>query len=315
MAYVGTTQEAFQAAFQTSLQSKVLTNLRDDLTWANPSMAEQGRFDRASDMLTFLKFPDMSSTTPQTPLTEGVAPTARAITMSTVTVSTDQYGDLVQISDLAKVKAPVDVVPIASERIGRVAREVMDTITRDNIFLGGTPYYAGDATTRATIDGGSGENNLDGADLILLRSKMKAANVPLGEGGYYKLYLSINQAHDLRSETTATQSWAEVAKYTSKVSEIDRGEIGAFHGFRIIEVDTAPTFSSTLTVYAGLALGGIKGWGAGELQTFQTYHISPGGDHSDPLAQVEAVGWKVNFGCAPLNNGYYFRVESSATTL
>jgi len=315
MSYTGTTAEAFQAAVQRSIQAKTLENLRDDLTWSNPSLAEQGRFDNASDMLTFLKFPDVESTTPLTPLTEGVPPTARSISMTTVNVSTDQYGDIVNISDIAKVKAPRDVVSIAAERTGRVAKEVMDTITRDNIFLGGTPYYAGDATTRATIDGGSGENNLDGADLILLRSKMKAANVPLGEGGYYKLYLSINQAHDLRSETTATQSWAEVAKYTNKVSEIDRGEIGAFHGFRIIEADTAPTFSSTLTVYAGLALGGIKGWGAGELQSFQTYHVTPGNDHGDVLGQVEAVGWKVNFGCAPLNNGYYWRVESSATAL
>jgi N4-gp56 family major capsid protein len=314
MAYTGTTAEAFQAAVQRSIQAQVLENLRDDLTWSNPSLAEQGRFDAASDMLTFLKFPDMSSTTPLTPLTEGVPPTARSISMTTVNVSTDQYGDIVNISDIAKVKAPRDVVSIAAERTGRVAKEVMDTVTRDNIFLGGTPYYAGDATTRATIDDATA-NKLDAADLILLRSKMKAANVPLGEGGYYKLYLSINQAHDLRAETTASQAWAETAKYTSKIAEVDRGEIGALHGFRIIEVDTAPTFTSTLTVYAGLALGGIKGWGSGELQSFQTYHVTPGGDHSDVLGQVEAVGWKVNFGCAPLNNGYYFRVESAATTL
>lgn len=314
MAYTGTTAEAFQAAVQRSIQSKVLENLRNDLVWANPALAEQGRFDAASDMLTFLKFPDLSSTTPLTPLTEGVAPTARSISMTTVNVSTDQYGDVINISDIAKVKAPRDVVAIAAERTGRVAKEVMDTITRDNIFLGGTPYYAGDATTRATIDDASA-NKLDGADLILLRSTMKANNVPLGEGGFYKLYVSNNVAHDLRADTTATTSWAEISKYTAKVSEVEQGEIGSLHGFRIIEADTAPTFSSTLTVYAGLALGGIKGWGAGELQSFQTYHVTPGGDHSDVLGQVEAVGWKVNFGVAPLNNGYYYRVEAAATAL
>lgn len=314
MAYTGTTAEAFQAAVQRSIQSKVLENLRNDLVWANPALAEQGRFDAASDMLTFLKFPDLSSTTPLTPLTEGVAPTARSISMTTVNVSTDQYGDVINISDIAKVKAPRDVVAIAAERTGRVAKEVMDTITRDNIFLGGTPYYAGDATTRATIDDAAA-NKLDGADLILLRSTMKANNVPLGEGGFYKLYLSNNVAHDLRADTTATTSWAEISKYTAKVSEVEQGEIGSLHGFRIIEADTAPTFSSTLTVYAGLALGGIKGWGAGELQSFQTYHVTPGGDHSDVLGQVEAVGWKVNFGVAPLNNGYYYRVEAAATAL
>jgi N4-gp56 family major capsid protein len=173
-----TASEAFQAAITFTVQSKVLENLRDELLWANPQFAEQGRFDPASDLLTFLKFPDLSSTTPQTPLTEGTTPTARAITMTTVTVSTDQYGDLVSISDIAKVKAPRDVVSIASERVGRTAKEVMDTISRDNIFLGGTPYYAGDATTRATIDDASA-NKLTAADLITLRSTMKANNVPL----------------------------------------------------------------------------------------------------------------------------------------
>ena len=305
---------AFQAAITFSVQQMVLRNLRNELTWANSGMAEQGRFDQGSDMLTFLKFPDVESTTPLTPLTEGTPPDIRAISMTTVTVSTAQYGDRIGVTDIAKVKAPRDIVSIASERVGRVAREVMDTITRDNIFLGGTPYYAGDATTRATIDDASA-NKIDAADLILLRSKMKKAKVPLGEGGFYKLYVSINQGHDLRVETTASSAWSEISKYTAKVAEMERGEIGALHGFRVIEVDTAPTFSSTLTVYAGLALGAIKGWGAGELQTFQTFHTAPGGDHSDPLAQLEEVGWKVNFGVAPLNNGYYYRVESAATAL
>lgn len=307
-----TSSEAVQAAVTFTVQSKVLENLRDNLVWANPGMAEQGRFDPASDMLTFLKFPDMSSTTPQTPLTEGSPPTARAITMSTVTVSTDQYGDLVDITDLAKVKAPRDIVAIAAERTGRVAKEVMDTITRDNIFLGGTAFYQAGDTTRAGL---ASSDLLTGADLMKLRSTMKKNNVPIPSDGYYRLYVSNEVAHDLRTDATDDTGWVESAKYTDRIMDVVRGEIGAWHGFRIIEADTAPTFSSTTTVYGSLAVGGIKGWGAGELQTFRSYHVAPGGDHSDPLAQIEEVGWKVNFGCAPLNNGYYYRVESAATSL
>lgn len=88
-----TTASAFQAAITFSVQRKVLENLRNELVWANPSLAEQGRFDPMSDMLTFLKFPDLSSTTPTTPLTEGTPPTARALTMTTVNVSTAQYAN------------------------------------------------------------------------------------------------------------------------------------------------------------------------------------------------------------------------------
>lgn len=308
-----TTASAFQAAITFTVQAKVLENLRNDLLWANPAWAEQGRFDPASDMLTFLSFPDLSSTTPQTPLTEGTAPTARTISMNTVTVSTAQYGDLVDISDVAKVKAPRDIVAIASERVSRTAKEVMDTITRDSIFLGGTPYYQAGDTTRAGL---ATTDLLTAGDLMKLRAKMKKANVPMFGDGYYRLILSVNQAYDLMTEAaTGLGAFVPVSQYTGKVENVFRGELGTFHGFRIIESDTAPTFASTVTVYAGLALGDIKGWGAGELQTFRAYHIAPGGDHTDPLAQIERVGWKVNFGVAPLNNGYYFRVESGATTL
>ena len=307
-----TTASAFQAAITFTVQAKVLENLRDDLLWANPAWAEQGRFDAASDMLTFLTFPDLESTTPQTPLTEGSPPTARAITMSTVSVSTAQYGDLVNITDVAKVKAPRDVVAIASERVSRTAKEVMDTITRDSIFLGGTAFYQAGDTTRAGL---ASSDLLTGADLIKLRATMKKNNVPLPSDGFYRLIISVNQAYDLMTETTATQAFAPLSQYTSRVENIFKGEIGTLHGFRVIESDTAPTFSSTTTVYAGLALGDIRGWGAGELQTFRAYHIAPGSDHSDPLAQIEQVGWKVNFGVAPLNNGYYFRVETAATAL
>ena len=307
-----TNSEAVQAAVTFTVQSKVLENLRDNLVWANPGMAEQGRFDPASDMLTFLKFPDMESTTPQTPLTEGSPPTARAITMNTVTVSTDQYGDLVDITDLAKVKAPRDIVSIAAERTGRVAKEVMDTITRDNVFLGGTAFYQAGDTTRAGLDA---NDLLTGADLMKLRSTMKKNNVPLPSDGFYRLYVSNEVAHDLRTDSTDDTGWVEASKYTSQIQDVIRGEISTWHGFRIIEADTAPTFSSTTTVHASLAIGDIKGWGSGELQTFRSYHVAPGGDHSDPLAQIEEVGWKVNFGSAPLNNGYYYRVESAATAL
>ncbi len=307
-----TAAAAFQAAITFTVQAKVLENLRNELVWANPAWAEQGRFDAASDMLTFLTFPDLSSTTPETPLTEGSPPTARAITMSTVTVSTAQYGDLVNITDLAKVKAPKEIVGIATERISRTAREVMDTISRDNIFMGGTAFYQAGDTARTGL---ATTDLLLHSDLVKLRATMKKANVPMPSDGFYRLILSVNQAFDLISETTATTSFNDLSKYTGRIENVFKGEIGTLAGFRIIESDTAPTFSSTVTVYAGLALGDIKGWGAGELQTLRTYHIPPGGDHTDPLAQLEKVGWKINFGVAPLNNSYYYRVETGATTL
>lgn len=309
-----TQSSAWSAAVSFTVQSNVLKNLRAELQWANPQWAESGRFDSGTDMLMFTKYPDLSITTPLTPLTEGTAPTARALTMETVTIQTAQYGDLVGLTDIAKVKSVNEVVSIASERVGRVAKEVIDRITRDAVFTGGTPYYCiGSATNSVRTDIGSTEIMI-GADLIKLRAIMKKNKIPTMSDGSYVFLTSPNVAYDLMKDTTTASSWLDINKY-SRPGEIFDGELGKVHGFRIVEVNNAPTFSSTTTVYASLALGAVKGWGAGELQSLQTYHIPAGGDHTDPLAQVEYVGWKVNFGVATLNNGYYYRAEAAATSL
>ena len=309
-----TQSSAWSAAVTFTVQSNVLKNLRAELQWANPQWAESGRFDSGTDTLMFTKYPDLSITTPLTPLTEGTAPTARALTMETVTIQTAQYGDLVGLTDIAKVKSVNEVVSIASARVGRAAKEVIDSITPDEAVTGGTPYYCiGSATNSVRTDIGSTEIMV-GADLIKLRAIMKKNKIPTMSDGSYVFLTSPNVAYDLMKDTTTASSWLDINKY-SRPGEIFDGELGKVHGFRIVEVNNAPTFSSTTTVYASLALGAIKGWGAGELQSLQTYHTPAGGDHSDPLAQVEYVGWKINFGVATLNNGYYYRAEAAATSL
>lgn len=306
-----TTSDALSAAITFRVQSKVLANLRAQLVFADPQFAEKGeRLGRGFDTLMFVSVPDLAINT--TALTEGTAPTARALTMNTVTVDTAQYGDLVDLSDVAKVKSPIDLADIAAERITRQAAESIDKVSRDAIALGGTAVYQSGDTTRAGL---ATTDLLIAADVMQLYARMKAAKIPPRADGMYLLMVHPFVAHDLRSEAVSgTGAWIDVNRY-SRPEVIMKGETGSLHGFRVIEVSNAPTFTSTTTVYASFALGGIKGWGAGELQSLQVHHVAPGGDHTDPLAQSELFGWKCNFGVAPLNNSYYYRVESAATDL
>lgn len=309
-----TASSEFSAVIGQTVQTKVLVNLRADLVWANSSLAESGTFNSGDDTVTFISVPDLSNTTPQTPITEGTAPTRRKITMSNVSFSTTQYADIVDITDVAKVKAPFDVINIASERVARTAQEVIDVISRDAVFTGGTAFYAAAShTTRATLDS---SDKLIGSYLIKLRSTMKKAKVPTFPDNTYHLYVGPSMLFDLKSDTTATTGWAEPGKYTQDGrTEIMSGEVGKLHGFRIMEVNNTPSFASTTTVGAALATGPIKGWGAGELQTLRAYHIAAGGDHTDPIAQIEEVGWKVNFGVGVLSNSYFYRVEAYGASI
>lgn len=305
-----TTSSALGAAITFKVQRKVLENLRASLVYADSAYAEQGTFNPGNDTLMFVSVPDIAINT--TPLTEGTKPSARAMSISTVTVTTDQYGDLVAITDLAKIKSPVEIVDIAAERLARQAKESLDQVARDVIAAGGTPKYfgTGNPSSRSGI---AATDLMRATDLRKLHAQLLKAKVPTFSDGYYRLFVHPNVGYDLRNDTS-TGGWIDVNKYATPET-ILKGELGRLEGFRIMEVVNGPTFSSTTTVYASIAVGDIKGWGAGDLQTLRAYHVAPGGDHTDPLAQEELLGWKVSWGTAVLNNGYYIRAESAATNV
>lgn len=294
------------AAITFKVQSKVLENLRNELVYANPAWAEQGDFDNGTDTLLFTDFADLSPNT--TPLTEGTRPDKRELVMGTVTIDTDQYGGLLAITDVAKVKSPNEIVSIGAERLTRESKQVVDQITRDAIVAGGTPYYAGVGNTaRADL---AATDIAAVPDLRRMAWQMFKSNIPRASDGYYRLLVSPDVAADL----AADEDFIEAVKYTDRMPLL-KGEVGEIAGFRVMSVQNAPTASSTTTVHLSIAFGDIKGWGAGELQSLQTFHVAPGGDHTDPLAQEELLGWKVMFGVATLANNRYFRFESAASDL
>jgi N4-gp56 family major capsid protein len=263
--------------------------------------------------------PDLSvSAASSFTFTEGSRPDKKALTISTVDVTTTQYGSLMAITDIAKVKSPLEIVSIASERLSREAGEVLDILNRDVIAAGGTAFYA----TESNGDANAARNDISSTaklkmnDLRLLRAKMTKANIPTFGDGFYRLHISAEQGYDLRNDTTSGSNFVEVNKYATPET-ILRGELGRLEGFRIMETNRLKTAtnSGSVTVHLGIALGDVKGWGCGDLQTLQTYHVAPGGDHTDPLGTEELMGWKVNYGCAVLSNSYYFRVESAASAV
>jgi N4-gp56 family major capsid protein len=270
--------------------------------------AEQGQYDAGINKLTFIAVPDLAINT--TALTEGAAPTPKALSITTVDITPTQYGDLVSITDLAKRFSPFDISNVATERVTRQAQESIDKVNRDVVAAGGTAFYADAVANRAALAAG---NKLDAVDLRRLRATMFKNKIPPFADGYYRLMVSSEQGFDLRSDST-TGGWIDVNKYATPETLL-RGELGRMEGFRIMEVVNAPTFASTVTVHAAIAVGDLKGWGAGDLQSLRIYHVPAGGDHKDPLAQEELVGWKVAFGVAVLNSTYYYRLESAASAL
>lgn len=304
-----TLSSAIAAAITFKVQNDVLANLRAELVFADPAYSQQGDFDAGTDTLTFVDYPDLAIMT--TAATEGIFPASKALTMGTVNISTAQYIDSVNISDVAKVKSPHDLAQIAGERVNRQIQESLDQISRDVIAAGGTPKFANAITARASLV--QTTDNIDAADLRKLRANMFKNKIKPMADGFYRLLVSPEVELDLRSET-ASGGFIDSKKYDDS-GALEKGEVGRMEGFKVIGVVNAPTFASSATVHASIALGNMKGWGTGELQSLQVYHIPPGGDHNDPAAQSELVAWKINFGVAVLKNSFYYRLETTATVL
>lgn len=299
-----TTSADISAAVTFKVQRKVLTNLRGNLLYADEKFAEQGDFDPGTDSVLFTAFADLGIST--TPLVEGVGPTPRALAMTTVSVDTAQYGDAVQITDLAKLKSANDLISIASERIARQMKVVFDTLARDSIVSGGTHIFQEGDTTRAGLDS---TDKITLADLNKMAFQMEYANIPRFSDGFYVLWVAPGVAYDLFSDSAFTA----VHQYTDNTPLI-KGEVGKIAGFRVVMAHSAPTFSSNTTVFASIAVGDVKGWGMGSLDTTHVYHLNQA-DKSDIVNQKEIMSWKANYGAAPLNNSYYFVYESAATDL
>lgn len=213
MVDVQTTSSALSAAMTFKIQRGVLENLRAELVFANPEWSEQGTFDGGHDTLMFVAVPDITLNV--TPLTEGTRPDKKALSITTVTVSASQYGDLVSITDIAKVKSPLEIVPIGIERLGRQAKESIDQITRDVVALGGTTLLApgGSNTVRADI----ASTELATASMLRqLKTKMRKGKIPMRADGYYLLLVHPNVSYDLRNENssgaTVSGSWNDVTK-------------------------------------------------------------------------------------------------------
>lgn len=304
-----TDASALAGVLQAAVQSKILEPLRAQLVYANKAWAEMGSFKPGADIIKFGSIPDLSVAT--TPLTEGSPPTAVALSITVTSVTAQQFGNLVDITDLAKVKSPYDLAASASERLARNAAESIDQLTRDEIAASGTFFCAEiGSTLRSQIDSG---DVVFASTLRQLRAKMFKSKVPLPADRYYRLIVSPDVGFDIRNDAN-TGGFIDVNKYTDP-SPMLTGEIGRMEGFKIIEAVNAPTFASSVTVHASIAFGALPGWGWGDLQMLRAYDVPPGGDHSDPLAQSHKMGWKVDFGVAALSNARYFRLESAATAI
>ena len=99
----------------------------------------------------FRKFAPLAKAT--TPLTEGVTPDGKSLSVSTITATVSQYGDYITQSDVLELTSIDNTILEATKLLGRQAGVTLDTIVR-NVLQSGTnvtycPKVAADGTETA----------------------------------------------------------------------------------------------------------------------------------------------------------------------
>ena len=264
-------------------------------------------------VIEFRKFAPLAKAT--TPLTEGVTPDGKQLSVSTVTATVSQYGDYITQSDMLELTALDNTILESAKLLGRQAGATLDTVVRNVLHSGTNVMYAEKKT-----DSGSTEitsrSALDSDCAITVEliqravAKLRAQNAPTINGKYVGI-VHPYVAYDLMRDP----EWIDAHKY-AQPENLYEGEIGEIAGVRFVQTTEAKIYGGAgkdgLAVFGTLIIGdgayGVTEVNGGGLEIIVKQRGSSGA--ADPLDQRSSVGWKAIKTAELLIENYLVRIES-----
>lgn len=308
-----TTQDSLSAEMKTfydmTLIDEASANLvHDQFGQKRPIPANGGK------TIEFRKFSPLAKAT--TPITEGVTPAGKDLTVTSLTATVNQYGDYIVQSDVLELTALDNTILEATKLLGKQAGATLDTVVRDVLQSGTNVTYCPKitsgtetaVTSRAQLDA-TAKLTVDVVQQVV--AKLRAQNTPT-IGGKYVAIIHPYVAYDLMRDP----EWIDAHKY-SNPTNLYEGEIGEIAGVRFVQTTEAKIYTgsgcpSGLAVFASLFMGenayGVTEITGGGLQTIVKQKGSAG--TGDPLDQRSSVGWKAIKTAEILVQNYLVRVES-----
>lgn len=246
-----------------------------------------------------------------TPLTEGVTPTGKTISISTVECELSQYGDFTETSDVLDMASIDPVVTEITQVHGEQAADTIDQVVRNVVCAGTNVLYATGSATSAI----AATNKMTSEIIRKAVRALKRANAKPKEGGLYIGIVHPDVAYDIMNDPL----WEDVSKYNGGKAII-KGEIGKLAGVRFVESTNALVKegegASGADVYCSMIIGrgayGIPDI-AGSKKTRVIVKSLGSGGTNDPLDQRATIGWKSLFGTVRLDELSMIRVETGAT--
>lgn len=291
---------------QTWLDRTVLENFEPNLRFYD--MWEKPARPAGYNTLAWTRCNKLTVSPASASLTEWVTPDDTAITFTTISLTANQYGMYAIISDILEDVSPVPMVSNALKVIGQNMARIIDQVIQGVLAAGTNVIYAGDATTRASIDA---SDLMTATTLAKANAFLSTKAAPVFGDGYIAC-MHPNVIFDVQTGT-ATWAFMDLSKYTEAGrAQLVNGEIGKIFNVRVVSSPFIQTFASTVTVYPTYVMW--KGaYGVADLQGLRSYMVGDGASKSDPLAQRRYVGAKVAFNAIILQQDALVRIESASS--
>ena len=259
----------------------------------------------------FRKFAPLAKAT--TPLTEGVTPDGKSLSVSTITATVNQYGDFVTQTDVLELTSLDNTILEATKLLGRQAGVTLDTIVRDVLNSGTNVTYCPKVAS-GTETAVTSRSALDATSQLTVKviqqvvAKLRGQNAPT-IGGKYVAIIHPYVAYDLMRDP----EWIDAHKYANPTN-LYEGEIGEIAGVRFVQTTEAKVYEGGVfaTLFLGEGAYGVTEITGGGLQTIVKQKGSAG--TADPLDQRSSVGWKAIKTAEILIENYLVRVESKSAT-
>ena len=240
-----------------------------------------------------------------TPLTEGVTPDGKSLSVTSIEAEVAQYGDYVVYSDVLDLTAIDPVVTEGVKVIGNQAGLTLDTITR-NVLQSGTNVFfcpKADGTEVTTREGLDKTCKLTAKQVKKVAAFLKKVNAPKIDGSYVAIIHPF-VVYDLQNDP----EWIEAHKYTTP-ENIFEGELGKIGGVRFVESSEAKVYAGGVfgCLFMGANAYGITEIEGGGLRTIIKQLGSSG--VADALDQRASIGWKAIKTAEILLDAYLIRVE------
>lgn len=293
-------------ALQTYLNKKVLEIFEPELKFHD--MGEKPIRASWFNTLAWTKVDQLRVTASSALLTEGTTGSESSLTMTTISMTPNQYGLYVTMSDLLIDVAPIALISKAATVVGQNLARIIDSVIQSVLATTGTNVlYGGSATSRATI----GASDTMKATLLARANALLSTKAAPTFNDSYVAVMHPNCIYDLQMES-GTGTFIDLVKYTSAVQRAFKWEIGMLFNVRVVKSAHIQTFASTVTVYPTYIMG-QGAYGVADLQAMRSYITPRTASDSDPLSQRVKVWSKVAFNAIVLQQDALVRVETASS--